>query len=506
MVEIFHVSLPKLIKNAIYSHVLKFENIQLTQTEEVTPISEAEQIFQSVSVTSGDLIKTRRPQMQLKIPKFFRINPGRPLKIFLVRQLTTTANFSSVKARKSVVAKATKRAAVIAKKTPVSAKRLTINRIFAKSGKLTTKKASRLVRTTLRNNHITGKKQIAKTSKADIGISLKAINSIVQTTKTTTLPTTKENISAPENSTLNDNNEDTEEKDQNELEESFSPSSIIGTAGIDIKTEAEFFQTQSTLITTKLTGLMELKKTEKENTTKVLDALEETGEVSTIKASSVKFFVLTANSTTNVTSTSRAMLKNNADEDTTANVNNGEIDEDQADVTDIDMDLKIETNDTETILVTNYTLPSSSVRNSTSGTFSSVSTTFTISSSYATTVAPETITRIIKSNSLATPPIFAPPLQTFAPPTFRPPVSFQPTPFPQPWRPFGPTTTRPTTVTTTKFDYVDVDSLINEANSETTAVPTDDQRNFGGIDIGNMVGGFLGGFANAITTPKDVNG
>jgi len=98
------------------------------------------------------------------------------------------------------------------------------------------------------------------------------------------------------------------------------------------------------------------------------------------------------------------------------------------------------------------------------------------------------------------------PATAFKPP-FVPPAA---PPIPQqPWIPGFPqfgalqtkTTVAQTTPTTTEFATVDIDSLIEEAEGETTPKPSDDMNAFGGLDIGNMVGGFLGGFATN-TGPK----
>ncbi|CAB3371295.1 Hypothetical predicted protein [Cloeon dipterum] len=108
-------------------------------------------------------------------------------------------------------------------------------------------------------------------------------------------------------------------------------------------------------------------------------------------------------------------------------------------------------------------------------------------------------------------PVFIPPTQPVFVPPFRPPNPGPPPPPVQtpprfPAFPFGPaiTTRLTTTVATTTFDYVDIDSLIDEANYATTQEPSEDAKNFGGIDIGNIVGGFLGGWAAASTEgPND---
>jgi hypothetical protein len=73
--------------------------------------------------------------------------------------------------------------------------------------------------------------------------------------------------------------------------------------------------------------------------------------------------------------------------------------------------------------------------------------------------------------------------------------------FPQFGAPLTKTTVAQTTQTTTEFATVDIDSLIEEAEDETTPKPTDDMNAFGGLDIGGMVGGFLGGFSSN-TGPK----
>jgi hypothetical protein len=62
----------------------------------------------------------------------------------------------------------------------------------------------------------------------------------------------------------------------------------------------------------------------------------------------------------------------------------------------------------------------------------------------------------------------------------------------------GHTTVKETTAT--EFATIDLDKML--ADYETTPAPNDEQRAFGGLDIGGMVGGFLGDFA-APATMKD---
>jgi hypothetical protein len=100
-------------------------------------------------------------------------------------------------------------------------------------------------------------------------------------------------------------------------------------------------------------------------------------------------------------------------------------------------------------------------------------------------------------------------------PAFKPPVVVPATaPIPkQPWIPFGSpyfgapltTTTVKATIRTTEFATVDIDSLIDEMESETTQKPSDDVSAFGGLDIGSMVGGFLRGFAAPVNPESTAN-
>jgi hypothetical protein len=78
-----------------------------------------------------------------------------------------------------------------------------------------------------------------------------------------------------------------------------------------------------------------------------------------------------------------------------------------------------------------------------------------------------------------------------------------------PWKPPGATaaarasTKGLTTVketTATEFATIDLDKML--ADYETPPAPNDEQRAFGGLDIGGMEGGFLGGFA-APTAKED---
>jgi hypothetical protein len=51
------------------------------------------------------------------------------------------------------------------------------------------------------------------------------------------------------------------------------------------------------------------------------------------------------------------------------------------------------------------------------------------------------------------------------------------------------------TTNITEMVTIDLDKMLADADAETTPSTTEEQRPFGGIDTGGMVGGFLGGFA-----------
>lgn len=114
------------------------------------------------------------------------------------------------------------------------------------------------------------------------------------------------------------------------------------------------------------------------------------------------------------------------------------------------------------------------------------------------------------------PPFVPPPMVPVAPPALATAPAFIPPVIPsaapprpqQPWIPGFPfaapvtTTKAAKTAPTTEFAYVDIDSLIEESESESTQKPTDDMNAFGGLDIGGMVGGFLGGFASSASADQ----
>jgi predicted lipid-binding transport protein (Tim44 family) len=52
--------------------------------------------------------------------------------------------------------------------------------------------------------------------------------------------------------------------------------------------------------------------------------------------------------------------------------------------------------------------------------------------------------------------------------------------------------------TATEFATIDLDQMLADAEEETTPAPNAESAAFGGLDIGGMVGGYLGGFAAPI--------
>ncbi|CAB3371294.1 Hypothetical predicted protein [Cloeon dipterum] len=501
-------------------------------------------------VKSENQVAVPRQKVMLKIPQMVRFDPRRPLMIYFVKQLTTGHAVAST-------VRAVTKAGVVKRKTVKngnSISKTTVSRKIIKAGKAGTKKkpqvtTKRIVRTTTKSRKATKSKQSQKNPKikkvtASLvpGKKQSATKKITPITVKSKIKTSRQTISTSILSTtkeaLIEENGGNTENTRTTVEIDLTPS------GAEIEDEDSSLDEN-----TNSTG-GEIEESTDET------AIEDIDEIDATTTEIFNDGAKTANSST-------PAPENKTSEETDAESETGDSDielEDESStlkatstVLGANTTGAISTNSTSTLTTriqsAAYTSSSTTKTTPTSPTTSSTTTTTTTT----TTAAPSTTTTVATTVFRFQPPTFAiPPPQIFTPlaintpapwkppimpiipaktappppvfspvfipptqpvfvPPFRPPNPGPPPPPVQtpprfPAFPFGPaiTTRLTTTVATTTFDYVDIDSLIDEANYATTQEPSEDAKNFGGIDIGNIVGGFLGGWAAASTEgPND---